>query len=289
MLNTPSTNPFPAYSQLQVGVDLQAKTAWCRMAPGPRPCFNPIILSEIRDLQQRTHDLVADGQLGINYFVWQSALPDVWNLGGDLGLFRELIQNKDREALSRYAKACIDVVHPNYASFNLPNMTTIGLIQGSALGGGFEAAMSNNVMVAEKGVQMGLPEILFNLFPGMGAYSMLSRKIGPTKAENFILSGDTYTAETLYDMGIVDVLADKGEGVVAVRNYIKKHNKAFNGAMAIRATAHRVNPPIDYQEMIDVVEIWVEAAMRLTAKDLRVMDILVKRQQKLMEKVREAA
>ena len=90
-------------------------------------------------------------------------------------------------------------------------------------------------------------------------------------------------------MGIVDVLAKKGEGVEAVHTFIKKHSKAFNGAMAIRATARRVNPPIEYQEMMDVVEIWVEAAMNLSAKDLRVMDILVKRQQKLMEKMGKAA
>ena len=51
-------------------------------------------------------------------------------------------------------------------------------MQGECLGGGFEAALSSDVIVAEKSARFGFPEILFNLFPGMGAYSFLERKIG---------------------------------------------------------------------------------------------------------------
>lgn len=63
------------------------------------------------------------------------------------------------------------------------DLTTVSLIQGDALGGGFEASLSSNLIIAERGVKMGLPEVIFNLFPGMGAYSILSRKVGAATAE----------------------------------------------------------------------------------------------------------
>ena len=52
---------------------------------------------------------------------------------------------------------------------------TVALIQGDAIGGGFEAMLTNDVVIAERTAKFGLPEILFNLFPGMGAHSFLKR------------------------------------------------------------------------------------------------------------------
>jgi len=47
-------------------------------------------------------------------------------------------------------------------------LTTISLAQGDALGGGFEAALSCSVIIAERRARFGFPEVMFNLFPGMG-------------------------------------------------------------------------------------------------------------------------
>ena len=69
-------------------------------------------------------------------------------------------------------------------------LTTITLVQGDALGGGFEAAISSNVVIAEKSAKFGLPEVLFNLIPGMGAYSFLVRRTSPDLAEKIIMSGE---------------------------------------------------------------------------------------------------
>ena len=57
-------------------------------------------------------------------------------------------------------------------------MTTIALLEGDALGGGFESALSCDVVIAEKHVKAGFPEVLFNMFPGMGGLSFLSRRVG---------------------------------------------------------------------------------------------------------------
>ena len=101
----------------------------------------------------------------------------VFNLGGDLALFREAIARHDRETLVAYGRNCVDNLYPWSRNCDLP-LTTISLVQGEALGGGFECALSASVLIAEESSRMGFPEILFNLFPGMGAYSFLTRKVG---------------------------------------------------------------------------------------------------------------
>ena len=57
-------------------------------------------------------------------------------------------------------------MYGNSAAFHTP-LITIALVQGDALGGGFECALSFDVLIAERSAKMGLPEVLFNLFPGM--------------------------------------------------------------------------------------------------------------------------
>ena len=156
-------------------------------------------------------------------------------------------------------------------------LTTVALVKGDALGGGFEAALSSNLIIAERGVKMGLPEVLFNLFPGMGAFSLLSRKVGPVVAERMILSGKLYSAEELFDMGVIDILAEKGEAELALNKHIKTFNRMSNSCKAMQKVKDRCNP-ISYQELIDITNIWVDAALKLTDKDLKMVTRLVKRQ-----------
>ena len=144
-----------------------------------------------------------------HYYVVGSRIPGVFNLGGDLALFMMLIRAREREALARYASLCIDNIYPRIRNYFSPGMTTISLVQGDALGGGFETALASDIIIAEESAQMGLPEILFNLFPGMGALSLLARKIGMNKAQELVTSGTILGARELHAMGVVDVLADR--------------------------------------------------------------------------------
>lgn len=271
-------NLEPNYSHLTTYHDEKYELAWCYMHASPRPCYTPELLDELNQwcegLQNRTQPANARG---IRYHVLASKVPGVFNLGGDLDLFRQLVLSKNEFGLYQYAKASIDVLYSNIVHF-YQDVTTISLVQGDALGGGFEAALSSDILIAERGAKMGLPEILFNLFPGMGALSLLSRKIGSVKAERMILSGKVYSAEELYELGIVDILAEPGQGESAVYDYIRKENKASNGYRALRAAKDCVNPPITYGELKKIVEIWVDAALRLDQRDLRMMELLVTRQ-----------
>ncbi len=272
-------NCFGPFKQLTPRYDADLQCLWYDMHASPRPCFTPTLLAEIADFQEQVGQAVRRKELAVSYLVLASDVPGVFNLGGDLNLFRQHIENHDRQGLLAYAKPCIDVLYLNSAHLHLP-LTTISLIQGSALGGGFEAALSSSVLVAERGTELGLPEILFNLFPGMGAYSLLSRKLDFRRAEELITAGRLFSAEELHELGVIDVLAEPGEGVQAVYKYIRRHRRASNGLQAIRRVREYLNP-LTYDELMDVAEIWVDAALNLTSRDLRMMGKLVGAQNRL--------
>jgi DSF synthase len=272
-----------AFEHLDIEWNPDEATLWCFMAPHPRPCFNRQMLSELIALKDRLpdHGMTRSQLIDRPHFViFASRTPGIFNLGGDLGLFRQMIDAKDRRGLEAYARACIDASYNVSIGYDLP-LTTISLVQGTALGGGMEGALAANLVVAEQGVQMGLPEVLFNLFPGMGAYSFLSRRLGAAEAERVILSGKTWRSEELHDLGVIDILAEPGRGVSAVREYVSdRQRRSPNTTMAMQRVRKAVNP-VSYAELEEIAMIWVDAALRLRPRDLRVIDRLVRSQDKV--------
>jgi len=264
-------------SQLKTHYDKKYKAGWYFMNAQPRPCFTSVLLDQINTYQQGVKcEMDSNQQQKYDYLIAASDVDNVFNLGGDLAAFFELIKKQDRDGLFAYATKCINVLYQNIIHLGC-ELTTISLVQGDALGGGFEGALSSNVLIAERGTKLGLPEVLFNLFPGMGAYSLLSRKVSAAKAEEIILSGKLYLAEELYELGIVDILAEKGEGETEVYRYIDSANRRANTYQAIRKVRDICNP-VPYKELLDITKIWVESALKLTDRDLRMMERLVMRQ-----------
>ncbi len=268
---------FRPYKEMSVRYDRNQEALWGYFKPAQRPCFSPVILKEAKAIMLDIIQYFESGEdrenYPIRYVILASQTPGVFNLGGDLELFIDLIKRRDRDSLLDYATDCIDICHMFFTNLGLP-LTTISYVEGSALGGGFESAMSGNVLVAEKHSQMGLPEIRFNLFPGMGAYSFLARKLGVVKAEEMITSGKIYNGIELYDIGVIDVLADSGKGYQAVDDFIRKHRRAANGLRAIQAVRQLYNP-VTYKELMNIAQVWVDAALNLEEKDLRTMARLV--------------
>jgi len=289
----PATQPltnggieFSFSPQLRANFDKDTHALWMRWTPEPRPCFNPALLADIRAFQEYvagtggTIDCYGE-EHPIEYVVLASSLPGVFNLGGDLDLFKQLIDARDRQGLLRYGRACIDVLYRQYVGHDLP-LTTVSLVQGECLGGGFEAALSSDVLVAEKSARFGFPEIIFNLFPGMGAYSFLERRIGQRGAEEIITSGKIYTAEEMAAHGVVDIVAENGSGEAEVAALTRRRSRGRNGFAALTQVRRRVQR-IEFSELLDVVQIWVDSALKLNSRDLKLMQRLVSRQNGLNE------
>jgi DSF synthase len=270
------------FENLNLHLAPEDSALWCMMEPRERPSFTVSLLADLARMQTMVSDMFASGaQHGtrpFDYFVFGSNAPGVFNLGGDLLLFRQKIEAQDAAALRAYAYRCVDTVYANYSGYE-NRVITIALVEGDALGGGFEAALSCDLIVAERQAKFGLPEILFNLFPGMGAYSYLSRRIGAAKAEEMIMSGNLYSAEEMQRLGVVDIVVDSGEGRDAVRRYIADHRSKQNAQSAIYQARRRVNV-VTLAELRDVTDIWIEAALRLAEPDLRKMTRLAAAQDK---------
>lgn len=275
---------LPAYTQLICQYDPDRRALWAYLNPSPRPCFTPTLLLEIRDLQTRLATKLSASEYSeqIRYLVYASATPEVFNLGGDVELFTRLIAARNRDALYTYGRSCTEAVFANTTNLGIDSLTTIALVQGTALGGGFEGALSCNVVLAEESAPLGFPEILFNLFPGMGAMNMIARKVGPTQAERLIMSGNILNGRRLWEMGVIDELAPDGEGMASVNTFIRRHNRHANGHLAMRRVRDRVCP-VSYNELLDGVEIWVDAALRLTPRDLRIMNRIVTAQSRFSD------
>jgi DSF synthase len=262
------------FTQFELEHDRDEKVLFCYFNFADRPCFTDSVMREAQAVQRFVRSLFgdhADAEPPLRYLVLGSRMPGVWNLGGDLDLFAMLIRNGDRAALRRYAHACCEIGYTNATGlgFDLP-IISVALVQGDALGGGFEAALSANLIVAERGAKFGLPEILFNLFPGMGAYTFLTRRVAPGIAERIITSGEMYSAEQLHAMGAIDVLAPDGKGVEAFYDFIGRGGRRYAALRALYRARRLVNP-VTFEEMTRIADLWVEAALKLDETGLRRM------------------
>jgi len=105
---------------------------------------------------------------------------------------------------------------------------------------------------------------------------------GMRAAEELILSGRVLPAKQLHEMGVIDVLAQDGEGENAVRDWIAKNSKRRNGMQAV-FKARKLVQPVTREELDAITDTWVDAAMRLEDRDLKMMSRIVRAQMRRME------
>ena len=270
------------YPTLRVESEPSGASHWLYMhadaGTGIRPCFRTALMDEMWTyLNSITLPKSQRRPGNLRHVVIASDAP-AFNLGGDLELFARLIRENNREQLLAYARRCVDGVHHIHSGLG-GDVRTIALVQGDALGGGMELALSCHTIVAEEGVGMGLPEVLFGLFPGMGAYSFLCKRVTPQLAEKMILSGDVYSTEDLYRMGVVDILAKKGEGEAAVQDLIRTQQRSPHSHLALNQV-RQIAQPVGYDELMGITEVWVDSALALGDRSLKTMDRIVRAQER---------
>lgn len=254
---------------------------WARLKHQTRACYTPELMQDMRDLQnylkERLKGYSADN-MPFKVLAWTSCSDKVWSLGGDLTNFTRMIRAGDEAGLRAYAHLAIDILFDNYRCLDLPILTA-AVVNGDAIGGGFEAMLTDDIVIAEEHAKFGLPEILFNLFPGMGAYSFLKRKVGGAAARTLIEDGKSRSPSEMVELGLADKVVASGEGEAALRDWIQAQDNRFQTTRTLRQVQRRIDP-VTKSELVDIVDMWTDLAMQLTADDLRRMDCLARVQSK---------
>lgn len=274
------------YGQVHCRFDIEQQALWTYLhQPARIPCINHDLLLQLSE----HHDDIArsggyvqveEALMPVQYSVFASSTPGYFNMGGDLHKMATAIRQQDRATLEAYAKLSIDVVAQRAFRFQVDHVTKISLLQGEVLGAGIEAALTSDVLIAERQSVFCFPELFFNMIPGMGAYSFIARRAGMAVADKMILGCERYTAEQCLEMGLIDIVVDEGQGEQAVREFIQRNNKRREGFLSAQKAKASIQP-LTYDELKAIVGVWVDNALRLTERDLKVMDRFYRAQARL--------
>ncbi|MFF6984836.1 enoyl-CoA hydratase-related protein [Streptomyces sp. NPDC010273] len=90
-------------------------------------------------------------------------------------------------------------------------MPTIAAVHGFALGGGFELALSCDLIVADSTAVVGLPEVSVGVIPGGGGTQLLPRRVGAARAAELIFTARRLPAPEAAELGLVDVLVETAQ------------------------------------------------------------------------------
>ncbi len=219
----------------------------------------------------------------LKYVVSASEHRGIYNMGGDLPFFLDCIDSANTAQLLTYAHLCIDAIFSIYTSFGLPAIT-LALVEGNAYGGGFECALAHDFIITEEQVQFCFPENKFNLFPGMGAHSLLTRKVDTIEVDRLIRSSRAYKARYLQSLGLVEKVTEKGKSMEVLNDFVYKISEQFNFEYHHIQCKKMINPLLK-KELLEITNLWVKACMNIKSFDLRKMKILAETQYRKSRKL----
>lgn len=119
-----------------------------------------------------------------------------------------------------------------YESIENSSKPWIAAVNGFALGGGFEIALSCDMILASELAVMGLPEVFLSLIPGGGGTQRLIHKIGINRVKEMLFTGGQYDAKTLFDWGIVNRVSESRNFDTDVINFAKKLSRRSSKSIA---------------------------------------------------------
>lgn len=260
------------FKQLSARYDGERQIIWMVMNAKPRPSFNRGLLEEIISLAR----LVRETAIPVKFWVTASSTAGVFNSGGDLEYFARSIRSGDRAALRSYARACIDCIDEAIHGFGV-DAITIALVDGDALGGGFECALAHNFVMAQEGARLGFPEIKFNLFPGMGAYPLVTQRADMRTAERLIGWGEQHPVSWHLEKGLVDRILDQGSAYAQLLKFVDELAPRSNGVRAMIRARQRTLP-VRREALMLTTEDWAESAFHVGDSAVSYMERLVARQ-----------
>lgn len=169
------------------------------------PPLNVVTLELTRQLDGLVADLASDRQVRVMLLTGEG--ERAFCAGSDIAEFPDLM------APGTVVPRKLEPENETYSQVNNFPKPTIAALNGLAFGGGLELALCCDLIVAEAGGQVALPEIKLGIFPASGGTVRATRRVGEARAKQMMFFGDPVTAETALDWGLVDNVVAPGKAL----------------------------------------------------------------------------
>jgi enoyl-CoA hydratase/carnithine racemase len=194
---------------------------------------------------------VREGADGARALVIHSTMKRGFCAGADLReLYGEFVAHKAQggsmdDATSR-VRGFLDRIHAVYDTLDQAPLTTVGALHGVVFGGGFELALTCDVLVADKSARFCFPELRLGLIPGWGGIPRLRRDVGNAVVRDLLLTGRSLNATRAQQIGLVSQVVARGEALNVARRVAEQACR-FDAQTA--AKAKRFTKPHPAEEL----------------------------------------
>lgn len=149
----------------------------------------------------------------------------------------DLVAAKEMNAFE--AQEFLDHVHRTQFAIEDNNKPVITAVRGMALGGGMEIILASDIRIVADNSTLGLPEISLGIFPGAGGTQRWSRSASICSAKLYILTGDFFSAQEAYRMGLVNMLVPADEVMDTAAKIARKISR--KSPLSVRAAKKAIN------------------------------------------------
>lgn len=161
----------------------------------------------------------------------------------------------------RRVRAFLERVHAVFNAIDSAPFATIAAVHGVCFGGGFELALTCDIVVADSMARFAFPELRLGLIPGFGGIPRLKRDVGNSFIRDLLLTGRSVNAARAHAAGLVAQLAAEGESLRVARSAAAQIAK-FEGTT--RKAAKKFIKPAPHEELRREIEIFCELFARPT-------------------------
>ncbi|MGB8540272.1 MAG: enoyl-CoA hydratase/isomerase family protein [Candidatus Acidiferrales bacterium] len=221
------------------------------------PC-NEIGLAVLAELEQFVGAL-PELKDEAHALIISSARTEGFCAGGDLRELFHLSQGLPAAERLSGLRDFIERIHAVMNALDEAPFTTIAAVNGLTFGGGFELALTCDLIIADKMARFCFPELRLGLIPGFGGVPRLKRDLGNSLVRDLVLTGRSINAARAQSAGIVSQITTEGDVLRVARQTAAQLGK-FDRGTAL--AAKRFIKPIPYDELRREIEIFCDLFMQ---------------------------
>src|ERR1700682_6309816 len=182
-----------------------------------------------------------------------------FSAGADLRELYTLVQQTNAAAAAKGVREFLERIHAVLNRLDMSPLTTIAAVHGVCFGGGFELALTCDLIIADKMARFCFPELRLGLIPGFGGMPRLKRDMGNGVVRDLLLTGRSINATKALAVGLASEVAAEGEALPLARATAAQVTK-FDRATA--AAAKRFIKPLPAEELRREIDIFCELFAR---------------------------